>query len=162
MVALPLVPRAVPAAREHPMRFTWAGYDVPEMHKEDIDKHGESPLFTLFGDEESAEAKMVAGFKPDVAVPCSYKIRKWNDFGFLKPIDAGRLGAPPAVVGRSPNRPRVGDRVAKRRWRGLQEAEQLGSCGSRAMPPPCRPRAGLHPSPQSPRVIFATASRRNR
>lgn len=98
VVALPLVPRAALAAREHPMVFTWAGYEVPEMHKEYIDKYGESPLFTLFGDEEAAEAKMVAGFKPDVAMPCSYKIRKWNDYGFLKPIDTDRLSHWPDVI----------------------------------------------------------------
>ncbi len=76
---------------EHPTCFTWAGYEVPEMHQEYIDKHGASPNFTLWGDEEEAEAKMVAGFRADVAMPCSYKVQKWNDFGFLQPIDTSRL-----------------------------------------------------------------------
>ncbi len=76
---------------EHPNCFTWAGYEVPEMHQEYIDKHGGSPNFTLWGDEEEAEAKMIAGFRPDVAMPCSYKVQKWNDFGFLRPIDTSRL-----------------------------------------------------------------------
>ncbi len=76
---------------EHPTCFTWASYEVPEMHQEYIDRHGASPNFTLWGDEEEAEAKMVAGFRPDVAMPCSYKVQKWNDFGFLQPIDTSRL-----------------------------------------------------------------------
>ena len=76
---------------EHPTCFTWATYDVPDMHQEYVDKHGASPNFTLWGDEEEAEAKMVAGFRPDVAMPCSYKVQKWNDFGFLQPIDTSRL-----------------------------------------------------------------------
>ncbi len=76
---------------EHPVCFTWAGYEVPEMHQAYIDKYGASPNFTLWGDEEEAEAKMVAGFRPDVSMPCSYKVQKWNDFGFLRPIDTSRL-----------------------------------------------------------------------
>ncbi|MDH3691420.1 MAG: extracellular solute-binding protein [Gammaproteobacteria bacterium] len=91
-ITMPLLPRSVLAAPDdHPMCFTWATYDTPEMHQEYIDKYGESPRFTLWGDEEEAEAKMIAGFKPDVSMPCSYKVKKWTDAGFLKPIDVSRL-----------------------------------------------------------------------
>ena len=34
---------------------------------------------------------MKAGFKSDVSMPCSYKVQKWTDLGFLQPIDTGRL-----------------------------------------------------------------------
>ncbi len=76
---------------EHPTCFTWSSYEVPEMHQAYIDKHGSSPNFALWGDEEEAEAKMRAGFKPDVSMPCSYKVQKWTDLGFLQPIDTSRL-----------------------------------------------------------------------
>ena len=76
---------------EHPTCFTWSGYEEPAMHQAYIDKYGGSPNFALWGDEEEAEAKMVAGFRPDVSMPCSYKVQKWNDFGFLRPIDTSRL-----------------------------------------------------------------------
>ena len=92
MTVAPLSSRLVRAAGEDdPTCFTWSGYEVPEMHQEYIDKYGESPNFSMWGDEEEAEAKMRAGFQPDVAMPCSYKVQKWTDFGFLQAIDTSRL-----------------------------------------------------------------------
>ncbi len=85
-------------ADDHPVCFTWAGYEVPEMHQPYIDKYGESPHFSLWGDEEEAEAKMRAGFKPDLGMPCSYKVKKWNDYGFLKEIDTSRLSNWPDII----------------------------------------------------------------
>ena len=91
-VMMPVVPRVIRAAEDdHPTVYTWAGYEPVEMHQEYLDKHGASPNFSLWGDEEEAEAKMRAGFHPDVAMPCSYKVKKWTDFGFIKPIDTSRL-----------------------------------------------------------------------
>ena len=34
---------------------------------------------------------MRAGFHPEMVMPCSYKVVKWNDSGFLRPIDVSRL-----------------------------------------------------------------------
>jgi len=88
----PMASRKAQAAGDaDPVCFTWAGYEVPEMHMNYIEKYGESPNFSLWGDEEEAEAKMIAGFQPDVSMPCSYKVQKWNDLGFLQPIDTSRL-----------------------------------------------------------------------
>ena len=92
MTLAPLAGRTAHAQGEdHPTCFTWSGYEVPEMHQEYIDKYGASPNFSMWGDEEEAEAKMRAGFRSDVAMPCSYKVQKWNDLGFLQPIDTSRL-----------------------------------------------------------------------
>ena len=92
LVATPLVSRpAFAAAEDHPTVYTWGGYEVPEMYGEYIAKYGEEPNFSLWGDEEEAEAKIRAGFHPDVGMPCSYKIKKWNELGFLRPIDTSRL-----------------------------------------------------------------------
>ena len=92
MVATPLVSRPVfAAAEDHPTVYTWGGYEVPEMYGEYLGKYGEEPNFSLWGDEEEAEAKIRAGFHPDVGMPCSYKIKKWHELGFLKPIDTSRL-----------------------------------------------------------------------
>ena len=92
MTVAPLASRAVRAAGDDDVLcFTWSGYEVPEMHQEYIDKYGESPNFSMWGDEEEAEAKMRAGFAPDVAMPCSYKVQKWTDMGLLKTIDTDRL-----------------------------------------------------------------------
>ena len=65
LVAAPLASRpALAAAEDHPTVYTWGGYEVPEMHGAYIEKHGASPNFSLWGDEEEAEAKMRAGFHP--------------------------------------------------------------------------------------------------
>ena len=88
---LPTGRTAALAQQEQPMLYTWAGYEVPEMHKEYFDKYGASPNATVWGDEEEAEIKMRSGFEPDMVMPCSYKVVKWNDLGFLRPIDTTRL-----------------------------------------------------------------------
>ncbi len=99
MTLAPLASSAARAGGEaDPLCFTWSGYEVPEMHQEYIDKYGDSPNFALWGDEEEAEAKMRAGFAPDVAMPCSYKVQKWTEMGLLQPIDTSRLSHWPDVI----------------------------------------------------------------
>lgn len=71
--------------------FTWAGYDIPELHPGYLETHGASPSFTLFGGTEEAFQKIRAGFNPDVAHPCVEDIRRWHDAGLIKTIDTGRM-----------------------------------------------------------------------
>ena len=122
-VTMSMLPRRARAASEdHPVCFTWATYDAPEMHGEYIAKYGESPRFSLWGDEEEAEAKIRAGFKPDVAMPCSYKVQKWNDYGFLKEIDTSRLSHWPDIIESLKNVPDMtidGKRLMVCAWWGL-------------------------------------------
>lgn len=73
------------------MLYTWAGYEVPEMHQEFIDKYGSSPDYSTWGDEEEAEIKMRSGFEPDMVMPCSYKVMKWTELEILRPLDETRL-----------------------------------------------------------------------
>jgi spermidine/putrescine transport system substrate-binding protein len=92
LTATPVGGRRAKADPEgEPVLFIWAGYEVPELVPAYIEKHGRAPDYSLFGDEEEALAKMAAGFKPDVTMPCSYKVQKWYDAGFLGPIDTSRL-----------------------------------------------------------------------
>ena len=97
-VVQPLIPSALAAVEDHPTMYTWSSYDSDEMYKAYIDKYGERANFSLWGDEEEAEAKIRAGFHPDLGMPCSYKVKKWNDLGFLKPIDTSRLSNWPDVI----------------------------------------------------------------
>lgn len=71
--------------------FTWAGYDIPELHRGYIEKHGVSPSFTIFGGTEEAFQKVRAGFNPDVMHPCVEDIRRWHDTGMIKKIDTSRM-----------------------------------------------------------------------
>ena len=88
----PILSRAAfAAAEDHPTLFTWEGYEEPPFHQQYVNKHGEMPNFSFFGDEEEAFAKIRAGFKPDLVQPCSYKVELWKDAGILQPIDTSRL-----------------------------------------------------------------------
>ena len=92
-IATVVVPtgRSARAQDDPLMLYTWAGYEVPEMHQEFIDKYGSSPDYSTWGDEEEAEIKMRSGFEPDMVMPCSYKVMKWTDLGILRPVDETRL-----------------------------------------------------------------------
>jgi len=99
LVAGPMVSRRGQAATEdHPIVFTWEGYEEEGFHTNYMDKHGELPNFTFFGDEEEAFAKIRAGFKPDISMPCSYKIPFWRDAGVIQPIDTARLSNWPDII----------------------------------------------------------------
>jgi putative spermidine/putrescine transport system substrate-binding protein/spermidine/putrescine transport system substrate-binding protein len=71
--------------------FDWAGYEVPELHPRYVEKHGDSPTFTFFGDEDEAFEKLRAGFKSDLAHPCSQSIVKWREAGLLEPLDTSKI-----------------------------------------------------------------------
>src|SRR3546814_550822 len=73
--------------------FDWAGYEDPAFHQSYADKNGDSPTFAFFGDEEEAFQKLRAGFKADLAHPCSQSVLKWREAGLLKPLDTSRIAA---------------------------------------------------------------------
>ena len=113
-VTFPLMPgMANAAADDHPNVFTWEGWDANEHHEEYFAKHGEYPNFAIFGDEEEAFAKIMAGAKFDVIHPCTYKVELWRDAGILQPIDVSRLSHYPDSIPSLKNIPgmNVGDEV---------------------------------------------------
>ena len=71
--------------------FDWSGYEVPEFHPAYVEKHGDEPTFTFFGDEEEAFQKIRSGFKTDLAHPCSQSVVKWREAGLLQPLDTTKI-----------------------------------------------------------------------
>jgi len=71
--------------------FDWAGYEDPEFFTAYVEAHGEGPTFAFFGDEEEAFQKLRAGFRADVAHPCSQSVPKWIEAGLLAPLDTSRI-----------------------------------------------------------------------
>lgn len=71
--------------------FDWGGYEDPNFFQDYITKHGDSPTYSFFSDEEEAFQKMRAGFKADLGHPCSQSVVKWREAGLLEPIDTSRL-----------------------------------------------------------------------
>ena len=51
------------SSKNHPLVFTWEGWEVSNLHGDYIKKHGQSPNFAIFADEEEAFAKIRAGFQ---------------------------------------------------------------------------------------------------
>lgn len=90
--AIPVMPRRARAEVDITY-FTWAGYDIPDIHPAFIEKYGASPNFATFGEEEEALQKLLAGFTPDVTHPCSSNTRRWHAAGVIKPIDTSRIAA---------------------------------------------------------------------
>lgn len=71
--------------------FDWAGYEDTAFHGAYIEKHGTSPTFTFFGDEDEAFEKLRAGFTADLGHPCSQSVAKWREAGLLQPLDPSRI-----------------------------------------------------------------------
>ena len=90
VAVMPMIPGRARAAEEASL-FTWEGYEVPEFHQAYLKKHGASPRFPIFADEDEAFQKMRTGFTPDLAHPCSYNVPRWRDAGLLQPVDTSRL-----------------------------------------------------------------------
>ncbi len=90
LTALPMLRSPAKAAANLTV-FGWAGYDVPELFPSFMEKHGEAPEYPLFGSEEEALQKLLAGYQVDLMHPCSYNCKRWRDAGVLAPIDTSRL-----------------------------------------------------------------------
>jgi spermidine/putrescine-binding protein len=70
--------------------FTWAGYEVPELHPAYHAAHGD-PEFAFYANEQEMATKVRAGFPADVLHPCADTWGRVADAGLLKPIDVSRL-----------------------------------------------------------------------
>ena len=84
---------AMPAVAADPelIVFEWAGFEEPSLIQDYIDKHGQMPTYTFFGDDDEAFQKIAAGFRADVAHPCSAKVQAYRDAELIEPWDVSRI-----------------------------------------------------------------------
>jgi len=73
--------------------FDWSGYEDPALNPDYVAKHGDSPTFSFYADEDEAFEKLRAGFKADISHPCGTNIVKWRDAGLLQPLDTSKIAA---------------------------------------------------------------------
>ncbi|RYH03295.1 extracellular solute-binding protein [Salipiger sp. IMCC34102] len=73
--------------------FDYPGFENPDFHTGYIEKNGDTPSFTFFGDEDEAFQKIRSGFQADVAHICAGSVTKWADSGILDPWDTSRIDA---------------------------------------------------------------------
>lgn len=71
----------------------WSGFEEPGFFPAYVERHGQAPSFTFFGDEEEAFQKLRSGFRADVSHPCPHSVQKWRDAGLIEPWDVSRIPA---------------------------------------------------------------------
>lgn len=71
--------------------FDYSGFEDPAYHSEFVAKHGTSPAFSFFGDEDEAFQKLVSGFQSDVTHVCAGSVTKFVESGIVEPWDTARI-----------------------------------------------------------------------
>jgi spermidine/putrescine transport system substrate-binding protein len=71
--------------------FDWAGFEDPNLIQGYVEKHGQMPTYTFFGDDDEAFQKVASGFKADVVHPCSQMVSKYRAAGLVEPWDISRI-----------------------------------------------------------------------
>ncbi len=84
---------AVSANADRITVFDWSGYDDPSFFNAYVEQHGGAPNFSFFADDHEGFNKLRAGFKADLAHPCSGLIGKMRAADLIQPIDTSRLNA---------------------------------------------------------------------
>jgi spermidine/putrescine transport system substrate-binding protein len=73
--------------------FDYSGFEDPAYHSKYLEKHGTSPTYSFFGDEDEAFQKLRSGFRSDVTHICGGSVTKWVASGLLEPWDKSRIEA---------------------------------------------------------------------
>jgi spermidine/putrescine transport system substrate-binding protein len=73
--------------------FDYSGFEDPAYHSKYLEKHGMSPTYSFFGDEEEAFQKLRSGFQSDVTHICAGSVSKWVASGLLEAWDKSRIEA---------------------------------------------------------------------
>ncbi len=84
---------AAMAADDELLVFDYSGFEDPAYHAAYVEKHGDSPRFAFFGDEEEALQKLRSGFEADVSHVCAGSVSKWVESGILEPWDTSKITA---------------------------------------------------------------------
>ena len=71
--------------------FDYSGFENPDYHGTYVEKYGQSPTFSFFGDEEEAFQKLNSGFRADVSHLCAGSVDKWTESGILEPWDTSKI-----------------------------------------------------------------------
>ncbi|MCC6008074.1 MAG: extracellular solute-binding protein [Rhodobacteraceae bacterium] len=71
----------------------WSGYEDENFFPAFIEKHGASPTYSFFGDDDEAFQLVRAGFRSDLTRPCSQMVQKYRDADLIVPWDTSRIAA---------------------------------------------------------------------
>lgn len=90
VAALALTATAYAADSEF-LVFDWSGYEDEGFFQGYIEKNGDGPSFSFYGDDDEAFQKLNSGFRADVAHPCSQMVGRFRDAGLVEPWDISRI-----------------------------------------------------------------------
>jgi len=93
-IGLVMVPQIAGRALAGPadlIYYTWAGYDIPDIHQGYIKKYGVGPTYSVFGGTEEAFQKIMSGYMCDVAHPCVEDTTRWREAGLTQKLDPDKL-----------------------------------------------------------------------
>lgn len=79
------------AADSELLILDWSGYEEDAYWAAYAEKHGDSPTYSFFGDEEEAFQKLRSGFRADVAHPCPQSVQKWIEADLIEPWDVSKI-----------------------------------------------------------------------
>jgi len=71
--------------------FDWAGWENEGLLVDYAAKHGITPTYAFFGDDDEAFQKVSSGFRADVAHPCSQMVSKYREADLIEPWDVSRI-----------------------------------------------------------------------
>lgn len=71
--------------------FDWAGWDIAGLSTKYVEKHGDSPTYAFFGDDDEAFQKVSSGFKADLAHPCVASLPRYKEAGLIEPWDVSKI-----------------------------------------------------------------------
>ncbi len=92
-VSLTALATAVTAQDTDLVVFDYPGFEDAAYHADYVKKHGDSPSFSFFGDEDEAFQKIRSGFQADVAHICAGSVTKWAESGILDEWDVSKIPA---------------------------------------------------------------------
>lgn len=71
--------------------FDWAGWGIPGISAKYVEKYGDSPTYSFFGNDDEAFQKVSSGFKADLAHPCVGNLPRYRDAGLIEPWDVSKI-----------------------------------------------------------------------
>ncbi|MFN3845834.1 MAG: extracellular solute-binding protein [Paracoccaceae bacterium] len=84
---------AARAADKELLVFDWAGWEIDGALSQYVEKHGQKPSYSFFGDDDEAFQKVSSGFRADVAHPCASAVPRYRDAGLIEPWDTSKITA---------------------------------------------------------------------
>lgn len=84
---------AAQAADPELLVFDWAGWEIDAALVHYVEKHGQKPTYSFFGDDDEAFQKVSSGFRADVAHPCASAVPRYRDAGLIEPWDTSKITA---------------------------------------------------------------------